>query len=594
MSLTEAQRAAVADDGHLALVSCPGSGKTRTLVAKLARCVAEVVGTPRMVACITYTNAAVAEVVSRVERLDIPGAESCSEVETIHSFCLKHIFGTQGWRLPPFENGFRLLTPDDAEYTALVKRLVTNHGLNRRAETDFEQVTRGVGTVPDSVTRAAAVEYWEYLDARGATDFSGIIYWSRQLVQQYPFIARGLASRYAWILVDEFQDTSQLQVDILRAVHSFQRARFFIVGDPYQSIMSVNGADPHLMSTFADEIAARTNLQLLGNFRSTRKIIELADLHSDRGAPMEAMAEHRDYSHAPEWLAVPSIEHGVVNVFVPTLRAHGIPFSDAAVLAPWWTTLPHLARALRGVSVPVLGPGARPYRRTNHVIAPLVEELAATVSEPLSRGMAGIRRELRRLLASLSGGDQTPVGFRGDVLIVEIVRWLRARVKPEDPAKALLTSLGDDIVGHLSSNGFVDAAQAAVLRTSAASLVADIARNETQLKLPQTTVATLGLFSRGSASLRLSTMHAAKGREWAAVAVVDVFDGRVPHFTYQDLKRDEAERQRIWEEGRRVFYVALTRAKKLLLIFTLAIPGKGTSPSPFLLDLFPDGPVHVD
>ena len=68
MKLTPQQRAAVDHDGHAVITACPGSGKTRTIIAKILRCIDELTGTPRKVACITYTNTAVHEIESRIRQ----------------------------------------------------------------------------------------------------------------------------------------------------------------------------------------------------------------------------------------------------------------------------------------------------------------------------------------------------------------------------------------------------------------------------------------------------------------------------------------------------------------------------------------------
>ena len=72
---------------------------------------------------------------------------------------------------------------------------------------------------------------------------------------EYPFITRALASRYAWVLVDEFQDTSALQVEILTLVALHNVTTFFVVGDPYQSIFRFAGARPDLFDVFAERTA---------------------------------------------------------------------------------------------------------------------------------------------------------------------------------------------------------------------------------------------------------------------------------------------------------------------------------------------------
>lgn len=169
-----------------------------------------------------------------------------------------------------------------------------------------------------------------------------------------------------------------------------------------------------------------------------------------------------------------------------------------------------------------------------------------------------------------------------------MVRKLRAAAAIDGPADVLLTAAGQDVAQALLKGGLLSRSQADEVSASASALIADIREHEAKLGLPRTTVRHLGLFAKGSGSLRLSTMHAAKGREWAGVAVIDAHDGKVPHFSYAQWGRPEDEREAIFEEGRRVLYVALTRATKVLMMFT-AEPNSRTRPSPFLTKMFPGG-----
>ena len=346
MKLSETQREAVNHPDHLALVSCPGSGKTRTLVAKLLQTLVEVHGTTRLVACITYTNAAVHEIESRLSRLS-PASSSLCEVETIHSFCLKHIVAPHSWRLANFADGFSVLAPEDPVFIALVEEVAKKFKLSTRAKGEFEQLGRGTGVFTDDVPKEAAETYWAEIDRQRLMDFSSIIFWASQLVRSVPYIARGLASRYQWILVDEFQDTSSLQVDILRAVHQHHRTKFFVVGDPFQSIMSFAGARPELLDQFGGEVGARRDLELLDNYRSSRNVLGVADALCPRSAPMTASGDDRDHAHVPVWHAVPSMLEGVADVFIPEVKRQGIELSTVAVLANRWTSLLPLSRGLR-------------------------------------------------------------------------------------------------------------------------------------------------------------------------------------------------------------------------------------------------------
>jgi len=91
MRLTDEQRDAVAQPGHVCLVSCPGSGKTRVIIAKLLHCIESVKDTTRRIACITHTNAAADEIDSRLRENSFSNDELYYEISTIHGFALQNI-----------------------------------------------------------------------------------------------------------------------------------------------------------------------------------------------------------------------------------------------------------------------------------------------------------------------------------------------------------------------------------------------------------------------------------------------------------------------------------------------------------------------
>lgn len=128
--LNPQQRQAVKEPSHLCLVSCPGSGKTRTIIAKLGRCIDEVARTPRQVACITYTNAAVHEIEHRLRAAGAPVESANYTVDTIHTFCLNQI-------LRPFfelhertQNGFSIFSPQGQAFRELVAKVGKTYGVD--------------------------------------------------------------------------------------------------------------------------------------------------------------------------------------------------------------------------------------------------------------------------------------------------------------------------------------------------------------------------------------------------------------------------------------------------------------------------------
>jgi DNA helicase-2/ATP-dependent DNA helicase PcrA len=263
LALNPRQRDAVLEPGHLCLKSCPGSGKTRTIVAKILWCLDELRGTNRKVGCITYTNAAVSEIEDRLRARALPDDELCYDVSTIHSFCLNHILRPYHYHLPTFSNGFEIKAPDDPWFEETVKVLARKYQIRSWAAQRFEGVQRepdGSITVPSGIPSDAADEFLSELDRNAYVTLNGIVYYSYLLVVDLPFISRGLASRFAWLLIDEFQDTTAAQVAILQIMHAHNRSHFFIVGDPNQSIYGFAGARPTLMDDFARHIDARTEV----------------------------------------------------------------------------------------------------------------------------------------------------------------------------------------------------------------------------------------------------------------------------------------------------------------------------------------------
>ncbi len=384
MILNDEQKAAVAFDGHLSLVSCPGSGKTRTVVAKILNCLEDVRGSTRRIGCITYTNTAVNEIEHRLRRLGSRSDDLYYEICTIHSFCLNHILRTNHHLLPEFGNGFEVLAPDDARWHQLVKALIVKHKIDGRRAEGFERIERtpdGSIIAPPEIGVAAASEFVEYMDRNAFVTFSDMVYHSLRLVEATPSIARGLASRFAWLLIDEFQDTTVGQVELFKSIAAHQRTTFFLVGDPNQSIMGFAGGHPGLMDEFASHLAANKDVRLHGNYRCSERIIAHAERLRPCDPPMQALGENAEFPTEPELVHASSVTEAIFDHFLPAVDTLRIPLGETAVLAPWWITLLSAARELRQRGVAMIGPGARPYKRSRD-LAQFAEHACAYLEEP--------------------------------------------------------------------------------------------------------------------------------------------------------------------------------------------------------------------
>jgi DNA helicase-2/ATP-dependent DNA helicase PcrA len=567
MNLTREQRDAVNCDANTLLEACPGSGKTRAIVAKLLRCIEEVRGTPRKIAVITYTNAAVYEIESRLRIYAATGDLDCCEVSTIHSFCLNNVLSRFYWRLDNYAGGFRMIPPDGDEFQHIVQDVCQRFSLNYFfVREEFERLTRDASGRPilrrtSAISSEAAYDFWNQLGERGAVDFSTLIYLTYRILQEYPSLSHALACRFKWILVDEFQDTSELQVEILKKLHDDGNSRFFLVGDPHQSIFGFAGARPALMHEFSTHIGARTDFQLSQNWRSNPQIIAHAELLRPRtvpmvpamGGPMAADTSVPQYVHHSSSLTA------LQDHFLPSLADFDIDYGEAAILAPDWFTLFPIGRFLRDYDIPIVGPGARPYRGT-HIFARFAENICAYLEQPNPRLIRNIQRELHRIIFEASRQDRFDVfTYSGLVTIFRILQ-IGGTLRSRSPsAEQWLTVAATEFGSLLVTEGFLPISSANLLSESAAAMCEQMRRSR-DFDFANMTVSDLGLFAPTGRSVHLLTMHAAKGMEFDAVALVGLHEGQIPNRRSQTTEDID--------ENRRLFYVAITRARRFLLYIT--------------------------
>lgn len=562
MTLTREQRRAVEHDSHVVLTACPGSGKTRTLVAKLRRCIAAVRGTPRRVACITYTNAAINEIEHRLRAVSQNGDDELCEVCTIHTFCLNHVLRAFYWKLPNLAAGFQISSPDSEDFILAAKEVSEKHFLNNGAVDNFQHLHRtldGSPICPEFITEAAALEFWQILEEKGHLDFCSVVFWTFYLLQTFPSIAEGVASRFEWILVDEFQDTSDIQVELFSLIATLGRTTFFAVGDPHQSIFGFAGARPDLMDVFQQRLNARADFKLLENFRSSKHIIDHAERLIGRTPPMVASGQFAAFDLEPLHVASANRFDGITDYFLPMIAQCDIPYGETAILAPSWFTLVHLARELRNYGVPVVGPGARPYK-SQRLFARLAEQICAYIERPRPERIQEIEKELFIFIANLNGkADYTVFSYDGRRVVFSLIALGKSLKEESESAVRWLQHAATGFGTLLCSEGMTSRSRVGVLEESASLMIGDMTQRG--VDTANISLADLGMFACPDANLKLLTLHAAKGREFDAVALVDLHEGSIPNW------RVRTDQGRL-EESKRQFYVGLTRARKVLMYIT--------------------------
>jgi len=575
--LTREQREAVDWAGNLLLTACPGSGKTRTLIAKLVKEIEGVRGTPKSICCITYTNTAVQEIEQRASEQLQAGDERHIHVSTIHSFCLHSVLRPFAWLRPELGGARKVLTRDNPDFEPICEYAAAQVNLLNLQQADFEAFESlsvdaagkiiGLASRNEAICRAAS-HFWSRCAQLGYIDFGQIVYGAYLLLRDYSQIAKSLCARHPWFLVDEFQDTTELQVEILKLLYATGRSRFFAVGDLLQSIYGFTGARPELVAPFGTHIGARADLSLSLNFRSSQRIVNHGERLLPRVPPMAAAGSTRDCPLEPMLVTAVTAFEAITEHFLPTLKINSIPLGESAILAKDWYSLIALARQLREFGTPIVGPGARPYKRSR-LFAQLAEQLCGAIIEPSPNTTRQLERALFHTVQDASGETHLDLfGFGGRQVLVRLQREAVRLAEAGHGALGWLDAMSQVTGDILRQAGYVDRLQSGMFYASVQEMKADMARQK--VDVTNLAIEHLGLFASPTRALRLSTIHAAKGREYAAVCIIGMRTGSFPYYNTTDIAGEK-----------RQFYVAITRAEQFLM-YVAERDRWGNPPSPFL------------
>jgi ATP-dependent DNA helicase Rep len=602
--LNPQQKAAVTHlDSPLLVLAGAGSGKTRVITEKIAWLIDHGHYPPDRIAAITFTNKAAREMKTRVgQRLKRGRAEGLT-ICTFHSL---------GWRIlreEPAASGRRkgLSILDQHSAADLVRELLppgakndmvyaVQAGIGRYKDAGIEPEAALARAEDDNEARAARMyrEYSDRLAALNAVDFDDLIALPARLLAD-PVVRTRWRRRLAYLLVDEYQDTSAAQYRLLQQLVGDVGA-FTAVGDDDQSIYGWRGARPENLSLLAADFPNLAVVKLEQNYRSTGKILAAANAviagnpheldkklwselgpgdnltvmtYSDEAEEAEGIARdilgaHHGSRVAWGECAVLYRSNHQARALEQQLREHGIPYLvsggpswfDAREIRDGLSYLRLLVnpqdnpaflrvanaprRALGSAAMARLGTYADATGKSlfDAAIDPLFQaELGATTARAF-RGFANLLIEFNDRIERSELSDIGPT-FAELMDHIDYLEWLTGQDEEPKKADRRRRNLAD-LTGWITRlGGDVDSAQELLARVS---LVAgpDDDRND------------------GADLVRLMTLHAAKGLEFPRVWLAGCEEGLLPH----QKSIDEGQ----IEEERRLMYVGITRAGRRLVI----------------------------
>jgi ATP-dependent DNA helicase UvrD/PcrA len=595
--LNDAQyQAATMVEGPLLIVAGAGTGKTRTLVYRVAHLI-DIGVDPRSILLLTFTRRAAEEMLRRASLLI---DSRCNQVAggTFHSFA--NLVLREFGRRIDLSPSFTIMDRPDSEDA--IQLLRTEMGLNYkdrrfpRKQTVAEIFSMSVNkqiTMADLLEREYPhlydslddllqlyERYAEYKKTKTLLDYDDLLTKLRDLLAQQENARQRLSHIYQFIMVDEYQDTNHLQAQIIRLLAATHN-NVAVVGDDAQSIYSFRGANFRNIMDFPKAFPGTRVVKLEENYRSTQPILNLTNQIIQRAKERydKRLFTRKREGELPVLVQAESeqIQSRFVCQKILELREEGVPLWDIAVLFRSSFHSFDLELELARHNIPFIKRGGFQFMETTHIkdllahlrivanpqdaiswnrVLLLLEGVGPQMSQKITNWLLQgsrpferlrtfqakekIAQELKTLAQVLQYASEAERPAEQTQYLMQYYAPVLKRNHPEDHPKRLRD------LEHFQ--GITDRYR------SLERLLADMA-----LEPPSDSVAGALAVDPDEGPVILSTIHSAKGLEWHSVFIIWALEGRFPSF-YNINTEEEIE------EERRLLYVAATRAKENLFI----------------------------
>lgn len=589
LELSPDQKAAVEYIGPALVVAGAGSGKTRTLTAKIAYLIHRGVA-PEKILAITFTNKAAGEMKSRLVRLTGLSAERFPWVRTFHSACFKIL--KQHCHVLGFKTPLQIYS--DYQQQKLLKEILLKlnidkkhlfpvrfHLSNAKNNGDPRRYLDAQRRMPGVPLHEIFHLYEKALKDINAVDFDNILLMTRDLLRDDPEIRGQYQNLFSYVLVDEYQDTNNLQEDLTRLL--VRDGRLFCVGDDWQAIYGFRGSNVDHFLQFVENYEGARIFRLERNYRSSEEIVQTAnDLirHNKKRVDKSCYSRKTGGIIEVHDFFTDEEEAAWTARKIRLLRDAGLKYEDMAVLYRTKFCSLCFEKAFRSANIPYKMLGAKGFFERKEILditcylaAAVFEKDDAAFDRILNTPKRGIGpavvkkiHQVREEGMSLQEAARRAVGekiFSNKIYgalkdLLELLDHIRA-MAPDAAVRTVLDRTG--YLDHLQKYS-TTASDFTARQENLDQLIYSASQFETLLEyLEDASLVREDTEDgdEGEAGVSLSTMHASKGLEFCAVFVAGCEENLLPHWK---SKETETEIQ----EERRLMYVAMTRAERYLYI----------------------------
>ena len=573
-------------DGPALIIAGPGSGKTYTLTRRLEYLINTYHKDPSEILIITFTNAAAKEMKKRACGLIGTGAEAVT-IGTFHSVffgILKNTFPINSSNIIRKEYKYiilcdiaRRLGIEEADMSAVTDGLCTI--ISRRK--NGMRAWSGFGSELDDKVFAM---YSERLRESRLLDFDDMILKCRALFEKDHAILKKWQDRYKYIMIDEFQDTNQIQYDTIHYLAG-DRVNLCVVGDDDQSIYGFRGADPGMLQSFLRDHPEAAKYELSVNYRCTAPIVCAADrVICENKNRIEKHVSAFDQTGDNVDIRCFADRRGEVSAIKEEMLP-GQP-DDCCILTRTNELARVFAEELQKAGLPVVIKGKKKSRYETDIAKDVIAYLRLASGMYTRKDLLRVMNRPMRFISreAFDKEDAKPEDalsyYRGRSEVYNnLVRFIEdihsmGRSRPKAAMRYLIKVAGYE--RYLKSEGrpteeLYGLYEEASAYTSIRQWLGEI---EEKMSLPADKAEAV---NPGN-GVSVMTLHASKGLEFKEVYIVDVNEGIIP---YHKAKLTEEI-----EEERRLFYVGMTRAiKKLHIFYIRESMGKILQPSSFLASI---------
>ena len=587
---TQQQMDAITDPSdRILLLAVPGSGKTTSLIARLGFMIKVLGYDPRGILTITYTVAATRDMQSRYQKL-FGGADGCRpDFRTINSFCAG-VLTAYGQKIG--KSLFRLA--EEKTVAAMLTEIYRTVEQDYPAESDLQAIRTQIAYIKNSSPDQKELDqydqeseyrildiyrsYQDRLRDAGLMDFDDQLVYARKILMADPDLLESYRRRYRHLCVDEAQDTSRIQHEIIKLLVG-EEGTLFMVGDEDQSIYGFRAAYPKALLDFEKTYPSGKVLLLEDNFRSTSRIVSAADrlIQKNRKRHEKHMRANRKGGEEIRFLTVKD-RSAQYPLLMEKIREEAgqkaILFRDNECALP-------LVDLLEREGIPYRFRGQDATFFSHRIIRDIEAIIRFAYHQSDEELFLQIYYKLEFYLNKEEAMEACRLSSVMGIPITEAVTQVQGlsqqkrkncrsmgthlnRLTEEDASSAMKR-----IGFYMGYRDYLDRMGFSAGKVDILSALAE--QVETPMDLLDRLEDLRDILRTGGsgeeADVILSTIHSSKGLEYDRVYLLDVLDGVLPSDPRGASASLRSPEREALEEERRLFYVAVTRAKDHLTVF---------------------------